>query len=145
MDFTTDRLDVGINWSRKAFQLSLGFMASEFDNNRNSLTWENPFTGTPEIDNFRAALEPSNKFYQFSLTGAWTIRPGMNLSGYASMGEMSQDEAFLPYSINPDFDDLTLPRSSLDGQVDTSVANLGGKFFARINSRLSIFFSRGRK
>ncbi|HKJ17349.1 MAG TPA: MtrB/PioB family decaheme-associated outer membrane protein [Xanthomonadales bacterium] len=138
VDFTTDRVDVGINWSRKTFQLIFGFSASEFDNNRNSLTWENPFTGPPQTDNFRAALEPSNEFYQFSLTGAWTIRPGMNLSGYASMGEMSQDEAFLPYSINPEFDGLTLPRTSLDGKVDTSVANLGGKFFARINSRLSI-------
>jgi MtrB/PioB family decaheme-associated outer membrane protein len=138
VDFTTDRVDVDINWSRKTFQLRLGFMASEFDNARNSLTWDNPFIGTPETDSFRAALEPSNEFYQLSLTGAWTIRPGMNLSGYASMGEMSQDEAFLPYSINPDFDGLTLPRAALDGKVDTSVANLGGKFFARINSRLSI-------
>lgn len=137
VDFTTDILEVGVNWNRETFGLAFGFMASEFDNGRNSLTWDNPFTSTPETERFRAALEPSNEFYQFSLTGAWAITPRLHLSGYASMGEMSQDEAFLPYSINPDFGDLVLPRTSLDGKVDTSVANIGGKFFARINSRLS--------
>lgn len=138
VDFTTDIVELGLNWTRDRFQLSLGFMASEFDNGRNSLTWDNPFTGTPEVGQFRAALEPSNEFYQFSLTGAWAIAPGIHISGHAAVGEMSQDEAFLPYSINPDFGDLVLPRTSLDGKIDTSVVNVGGKFFARLNSRLSI-------
>ena len=138
VDFTTDNVELGINWNRETFQLSLGFLASEFDNGHNSLTWDNAFTSTPETSVFRAALEPSNEFYQFSLTGAWAIRPGMHLSGHAAIGEMSQDEAFLPYSINPDFGDLSLPRASLDGRVDTSTANLGGKYFWRINSRLSL-------
>lgn len=138
VDFTTDNVEVGINWDRETFHLSLGFQASEFDNGRNSLTWDNPFTVSAGVEQFRAALEPSNEFYQFSLTGAWAITPRIHLSGHAAVGEMSQDEAFLPYSINEEFDSLVLPRASLDGSVDTSVYNLAGKLFARINSRLSV-------
>lgn len=138
VDFTTDRVNAGLNWSSPRVQLRLGFLGSWFDNGDHSLTWDNPFTAGPGVDQFRAALEPSNDFYQFDLTGAWIIRPNLHLSGHAAVGEMTQDEAFLPYSINPDFENVALPRTSLDGKVETSVANLGGKFFARINSRLSI-------
>ncbi len=53
------------------------------------------------------------------------------------MGEMSQNDPFMPYSINPDFSDLVLPRTSLNGKVDTSTFNLVGKLSARLNSRLS--------
>ena len=143
VDYTTDLIDVGLAWAGKRAQIELGFIGSYFDNGVSSLTWQNPFTGQPEHQVFRAALEPDNEFYQFSLSGAFAITQRIRLSGQAAIGEMSQDEAFLPYTINPSYSDLVLPRTSLDGKVDTSTYNLSGKLSANLNHRLS-FTARGK-
>jgi len=144
IDFTTDLLDMDLTWANKRAQVRLGFISSKFDNGGNSsLTWENPFRSQPEHSMFRAALAPSNKFYQFNLSGAFAITPGLRLSGQAAIGRATQNDPFLPYSINPDFSDLQLPRQSLDGELDTSTYNFSGKLFARLSNRLS-FTARGK-
>jgi MtrB/PioB family decaheme-associated outer membrane protein len=143
VDFTTDLLDMDLTWSNKRAQLTLGFISSKFDNSNSSLTWQNPFRSSPQHSSFRAALEPGNEFYQFSLAGAYAFTPQIRLSGKAVIGELTQDDPFLPYTINPIYSDLPLPRSSLDGRVDASTYNLTGKLYTRISSKLS-FTARGK-
>ena len=138
VDFSTDLVNMALNWTGSRAQLRLGFHGSWFDNGRQSLTWDNPFTATPQTSVFRSALAPDNDYQQFNVAGAWAITPRIHLSGQAATGEMSQNAAFLPYSINPEFDGLPLPRANLGGRVDTGIAALGGKLFARVNSRFSI-------
>ncbi len=143
VDFTTNQFDMGLSWAGKRAQVQLGFIGSHFDNGDNSLTWQNPFTASPDHQTFRAALEPDNEFYQFNLSGAFAVTPRIRLSGQAAIGELSQDEPFLPVTINPSYSDLPLPRLSLDGRLDTSTFNLSGKLSARLNNRLS-FTARGK-
>jgi MtrB/PioB family decaheme-associated outer membrane protein len=121
----------------------LGFISSQFDNGNSSLTWQNPFSSQPQHSTFRAALEPGNKFYQFNLSGAYAITSWIKLSGQAAIGRLTQDDPFLPYTINPEYSDLPLPRSSLDGKLDATTYNFAGKLFARINNGLS-FTARGK-
>jgi len=137
VDFTTNQFDMGLTWAGKRGQVNLGFIGSVFDNGNTSLTWDNPFSSKPQLDTFRLALEPDNDYYQFNLSGAFAVSPRVRLSGKAAVGELSQNDPFMPYSINPDFSDLVLPRTSLNGKVDTSTFNLVGKLSARLNSRLS--------
>ena len=59
------------------------------------------------------------------------------------MGRMKQNDPFLPYTINPIYSDLPLPRESLDGKVDTTTYNFAGKLYARINNKFS-FTARGK-
>mgnify|MGYP001828114842 FL=1 len=143
IDFTTDLFDTALTWANKRAQVELGFISSKFDNGYSSLTWQNPFRSLPEHSVFRAALEPGNKFHQFNLSGAFAITPKIRLSGRASTGRMKQNDPFLPYTINPKYSDLPLPRESLDGKVDINTYNLTGKLFARINNKLS-FTARGK-
>jgi MtrB/PioB family decaheme-associated outer membrane protein len=143
VDFTTDQFDMGLSWAGKRAQVEIGFIGSYFDNGESALTWQNPFSASPEHQAFRAALEPDNEFYQFNLSAAFALTPRIRLSGQAVMGRMSQDEAFLPYTINPSYSDLVLPRESLDGKVDVSTYNLTGKLSARLSKRLS-FTARGK-
>ena len=143
IDFTTDLFDTALTWANKRAQVELGFISSKFDNGYSSLTWQNPFRSLPELSNFRAALEPGNKFHQFNLSGAIAITPKIRLSGQASTGRMKQNDPFLPYTINPKYSDLPLPRESLDGKVDINTYNLAGKLFARFTNRLS-FTARGK-
>jgi MtrB/PioB family decaheme-associated outer membrane protein len=143
VDFTTDQFDMGLSWTGQRAQVQLGFIGSYFDNGNTSLTWQNPFTAIPYHQTFRAALEPDNEFYQFNLSGAFAITPRIRVSGQAALGELSQDEPFLPVTINPLYSDLPLPRLSLDGQLDTSTFNLAGKLSAKLSNRLS-FAARGK-
>ena len=137
VDFTTDQIDMSLMWAGKRAQVQVGFYGSYFDNGDNSLTWRNPFLSNPQHSAFRAALEPDNDFYQFNLSGAFAITPGIRMSGQAAIGRMTQDDAFLPVTINPVYSDIPLPRASLDGKVDTSTYNLAGKLSARLNRKLS--------
>lgn len=143
VDFTTDLFDAAISWATNRAQVELGFMSSNFDNGNSSLTWQNPFRSQPESSSFRAALEPGNKFHQFSLSGAFAITPKIRISGRAATGSMKQNDPFLPYTTNPKYSDLQLPRESLDGKVDTNTYNAAGKLFARVNNKFS-FTARGK-
>lgn len=143
VDFTTDLFDAAVSWSGKHAQVELGFVSSQFDNGFSSLSWENPFRSQTELSVLGASLEPSNKYHQFNLSGAVSITPKIRLSGQAATGRIKQNDPFLPYTTNPRYSDLPLPRASLEGQVDTSTYNFAGKLFARVNNKLS-FTARGK-
>lgn len=138
VDFTSDRFDIGLQHSTANAHLRFGFAGSWFDNGTTSITWENPFSSGPDNQLLRAALAPDNEFYQFSLQGAFAPRPGLRLSGRASFGHMSQNDPFLPYSINPNFEDLILPRSAADSRIDTGTLNVAGALYARLTSQLDL-------
>jgi MtrB/PioB family decaheme-associated outer membrane protein len=143
VDFTTDQFDMDLSWTGRRAQVKFGFFGSYFDNGDSSLTWQNPFSSHPDLDNFRAATAPDNEFYQWNLSAAFAVTPRIRLTGQAAWGELKQNEAFLPYTINPAFSDLPLPRTSLNGKLDTSTFNLSGKLSARLNSKLT-FTARGK-
>ena len=143
IDFTTDLFDAAVSWANKRAQVELSFISSKFDNGNSSLSWQNPFSSSPEHSNFMAALEPGNKFHQFNLAAAFAITPRIRLSGQAAMGRMKQNDPFLPYTVNPIYSDLPLPRESLDGKVDTTTYNFAGKLYARITNKFS-FTARGK-
>jgi MtrB/PioB family decaheme-associated outer membrane protein len=138
VDFTTDQFNMGLAYSGARSQLRFGFMGSAFSNGSSSVSWQNPFTPIPGTEALRASLEPDNNYYQFSLGGAYSPGPKIRLSGQAALGSMTQDDPFLPYTTNPNFNDIPLPRSSLDGRVDTSTLNLAGKFSARLSRGLDL-------
>ncbi len=143
VDYVTNQFDMDLSWTGQRAQVQLGFVGSYFDNGANSLTWQNPFSSHPDLDNFRLALEPDNEFYQFSLSGNLVLTPRIRLSGKAALGQLSQDEPFLPYTINPVYSHLPLPRASLNGKLDTSTFNFSAKLSARLNRRLT-FTARGK-
>jgi len=143
VDFTTKIFDTALSWANKRAQVEIGFMSSEFENKYNSLTWRNPFSSRPNNYIMQAALEPGNEFKQFNMSAALVITPRIRLSGKAAIGEMKQNDPFIPYSANPDFDHLVLPRESLNGRLDTDTYNLTGKLMARLSNRLS-FTARGK-
>ena len=138
VDFSTDRLEVGVNYSARRSHWRLGFSGSEFSNGYDALTWENPFTPEPGTDVLRVALEPDNQYYRVDLAGAWNPSPGIRLSGNAAIGRMEQDEALLPYSINPAFSALPRPRLTADSRVDVGTVDLGGRLSARLTRRLDL-------
>jgi len=138
VDYTTQLFNAGVEYAGKRGQLRLEFAGSDFDNGYSSVTWDNPFVIGWGDEVSRSALEPDNKYQQVSLAGAFRFSPRFRISGKAFMGKAEQNLAFLPYSINPEYENMELPRTSLDGKVDTSMYNLSGRVYIKLADRLDL-------
>ncbi len=120
-DYETDQIDGGVRYSGERGYLGLAYYGSFFTNRHPSLTWETPFLTAPGAENLRKATAPDNDFQQVSLSGAWRAAPWNTLVAFSlANGRGEQNEAFLPYTINPNVVASALPRASLNGEVDTS-------------------------
>ena len=124
IDYVTDKVNAKLHYAGDDGQVDLTYHVSAFDNNYNSLTWQNPFftTGAPTAGSM--SLAPDNEFHQLSLSGGYTLPYRSRLTGLISIGQMTQNQAFESYSINSGLTTNPLPRSSLDGEVETTNAQL---------------------
>ncbi len=121
IDYETDQVDAGIEYSTSRATVTLAYYLSDFSNNNTSLTWDTPFTSSPGAEQLRMATAPSNEFQQVSLSGAYRATLWDTVvAASVAMGNGEQNEAFLPYTINPNVNAMALPTSSLDGDVDTA-------------------------
>ena len=128
IDYTTQEAEMALGYSSDRLQANIRYNLSVFDNDNNSLTWENPyssFNATFDGEG-RLALEPNNSAHHLSVSAGYLVGDQTRLSGNLSLGRMLQNDDFLPYTVNPNLLVPTaLPRDSLDGEVNTIHANLG--------------------
>jgi MtrB/PioB family decaheme-associated outer membrane protein len=133
IDFETQTIDAVLSFADATKQFTFGYFGSFFDNDNNSLVWQNPYatingwTPTAQVGYpnglGQMALEPDNDFHQFNMSGGWNFSRHTRLSGTVSFGRGTQDQTFLPYTINPLLAATItqpLPVNSLDGEVDTT-------------------------
>lgn len=111
----------------------LAYSVSFFNNKDSALVWQNPYlaingwnpsAGYPSGYG-QMALPPDNRYQQ--LHGAWRyfIDESTFFDADLSLARMEQDEAFLPYTINPALTvSYALPQSSLNGQIDITKLKL---------------------
>lgn len=139
VNYETDQVEAVLSYGDRQKQFQLGYYLSMFNDNYSSLSWQNPYTngawaGMPVgyPNEGRLALPPDNKFHQITASGGYNISDGLRVMGDLALGRMTQNASFLPYT---NISGLTaadpLPRSSLDGRIDTTVFNL------RVNGRPS--------
>lgn len=134
VDYTTDEIEALARYTADKLQMQFGYYGSFFRNANNGLAWANPFassvwvgTGAPGVTAFNNAqigLPPDNQFHQINMSAGYSYTKDTRVSGSLSLGRMTQDDAFLPYSINAALLNTPLPRSSLDGRIDTTHADL---------------------
>lgn len=125
VNYHTDEFRTGFDWRGERGQANIEYYFSRFTNNDASLTWDNPFTiiATPGYpDQGRTSLPPDNQHQRLSLGGSYELTDTTRMSALYEQGTMTQNEAFLPYTINPDSTISTpLPRSSADARIDTTL------------------------
>lgn len=135
IDYSTDQVDISAAYNGQRWQAKLAYYGSTFRNSDAALTWQNPYTalGTPQFagpDAGQLALPPSNQFHQLVLSSGYQLSDRTRAMGEIAIGRMLQDERFLPVTLNNDLlanavpAVQALPRTSLDGQVDTVSAKL---------------------
>ncbi len=133
VDQRTRIVDAGMRYAGNRWQTHLRLHLSEFDNNWSGLVWQNPYsaitgwnpaaghpTGFGQLQ-----LAPDNRFHQWILASAWQIRPDTRLNIDLASGQMRQNQAFLPYTIQPQLAvETPLPRDSLNGRIDTRLLQM---------------------
>ena len=127
VDYTTDQFEALARYTSQRLQMQFGYYASLFKNANDRLEWQNPYDllASGGDVNGRLGLPPDNQFHQLHASGGYVFSPLTRLSGSLSFGRMTQNEEYLPYSINTSTGaTAALPRSSLDGKVVTAHADL---------------------
>jgi len=121
IDYETDQIDAGVQYGTSRASLTLAWYGSYFTNQNPSLTWDTPFTTAPGAPQYRMAMAPDNDFQQVSLSGAYRLSQWDTIVAVTlASGKGEQNEPLLPYTINSGVAAGGLPRSSLDGKVDTA-------------------------
>lgn len=128
VNYQTDEFRTAFDWHGEHGQASMEYYYSRFVNNDTALTWDNPYTdsGTqPYPDRGRNSLPPDNQHQRLSVSGNFKLASSTRLSAVLERGVMTQDEAFLPYTINSSsIVDTPLPINSPQARIDTSLLKL---------------------
>jgi MtrB/PioB family decaheme-associated outer membrane protein len=122
VDYTSDDLELELSYGADWWQTSLMYYGSIFNNDDDSLRWDNAYDEGPDADTGEMALAPDNESHQVSLAGSMVLPRRTTLNGQLSFGHMTQNADLLPYTTNPGAD--ALPRNSADAEVDTWNLNL---------------------
>ncbi len=121
IDYETDQIDAGLQYGTDRASLTLAYYGSYFSNQNPSLSWDIPFTASPGQDQYRMAMAPDNDFQQVSLSGAYRLMQWDTVVAFTlASGRGEQNEPLLPYTNNSAIGAGALPRSSLNGEVDTA-------------------------
>ncbi|TAJ94240.1 MAG: MtrB/PioB family decaheme-associated outer membrane protein [Gammaproteobacteria bacterium] len=150
-EFTFDEFDVGVVYKGEKAQFTLTYNLSLFENQITSLVFDNAFANTQWPAAARSAtgaliqgqignLFPDNEAWSVNFSGGYNFAPATRLTLNATYGEMTQDEAFLPYSIISALYNVpgleALPRDNLDGEIANTYVNLN--LTHRYNSEIDV-------
>jgi MtrB/PioB family decaheme-associated outer membrane protein len=130
VDQTTNTFNLGLALLRDKLSLELSYLYASFENEDSALRWQNPFdAGFGAVVDYPAgtgqiALEPDNSTHRLRLLGSYRISPTLRFNFDGSYAETTQDDSFLPYTVN---NDLTVGedpfRQDLNGEITTSTFN----------------------
>jgi MtrB/PioB family decaheme-associated outer membrane protein len=133
IDEHTNEVTADARYGRGPWNLELGYLGSFFSNDLNQVTVDNPLrltdSATAGSAQGRISLAPDNSLNNFHATGAYELPlefPARVATTF-SYGLRQQDQDFLPHTINSllaGSPGLVLPQDSLDGKVQTYLANV---------------------
>ncbi|MBI3079184.1 MAG: MtrB/PioB family decaheme-associated outer membrane protein [Deltaproteobacteria bacterium] len=115
---------------KPSYRLQFGYHLSLFENAFTSVTSDNPSVATDTAaaggSRGRTALAPDNSAHTLSLAGGVNLPLRTRLNANVAYGMRFQNQSFIPHTINSAIPSsgLTLPQSSLNGDVRTWLVNL---------------------
>jgi len=156
--YRTTNLDTRLEYHKKWGTVRGGVAASFFDNDVQTLVWDNPYRITDSTyasaytagngtSRGRLALGPSNDAVRFYVSGSFKPLAGTRVSAAASYGAFNQNERLLPFTINtaiPGSDPNAVNALSPPRETAQAKAHIGS-FDLTVNSRLmkSVTLSAG--
>lgn len=129
-DYTTDEVDIGLRYRGDNSFVSLRWYLSDFESSSLATIWENPFTAAAGAETSALAQAPDNRFQSLAIAAGYSFpdfQTVINVS--AALGNIEQNAAFLDYTTNGNIAVAALPRTLLNGDIDTT------NFAASLSSR----------
>lgn len=124
LDNRTTNVEVGTQWANRRGMVRVGFERSMFNNNIDTLVWNNPMRAV-DTQNAQAysngalgaawgrmALWPDSTENRVSATGLIKLPARSSINASMAYGKLSQDAALLPMTINTTFASLGLDNTS---------------------------------
>ncbi|WP_223293020.1 MULTISPECIES: MtrB/PioB family decaheme-associated outer membrane protein [Shewanella] len=134
IDDSIDNLGAKIYFSGDGWLAGIDTMLSQYNNDHNALNWDSAFTPTfGAAYAGQSATAPDNKAYRVAGNAQFGAN-GQQILMHTGFSRFTQDQAFLPATINGPSPDL--PAVNLDGQVDMIEMTI--KYSGRITSELSL-------
>ena len=120
IDYRTTQVQAKAEYGKQRWGVEIGYLGSIFENKVDTLIWDLGFvtTGQGRID-----LYPDNRAQDVNITGAFDLSRSTRVMLSIAPGWMSQNDAFIPFSVNPTPISLQLPASSLKGSKQTLAMN----------------------
>jgi len=141
IDDNTTQIEAALRYYGRDLQATLSYWYSKYSNDKDSFTWQNPYAaisgwqpdagvGFP-TGYGRMALPPDNDFHQIQATAGYNFSPTTRLTTTFQYGIASQNDAFLPMTINvpplvtPGLaTPFPLPAGSLDGKIRNTLFDM---------------------
>jgi MtrB/PioB family decaheme-associated outer membrane protein len=129
IDYRTTELDLGVAYSDSKLSLEGRLFYSDFDNQDDVLTWQNPYSSYGPNVRYPAGigglgLAPDNDQVGGRVIGQYIFSPTIRLQVDGSYAVASQDQDFLDYSVNPLLAvTVPVPKNNYDGEVANSTFN----------------------
>lgn len=120
IDYRTTRVQATTEYAKKRWGVQLGFLASIFENKVDTLVFDNAYSNTAQG---RIDLYPDNTAHNLSFAGALDLTKSTRVMASIVPGWMRQNDAFLPFTINPAIPPPELPAQSLNGSKQTLAMN----------------------
>jgi len=121
IDYSTHEIGASLERLGQKWRVRAGNTGSIYHNHVTSLTWDNPFSATDADRNQssgRIDLYPENTRHNGTLSGVFTLPWRGRLTANVSYGIMSQDDLFLPFTINTGVEEIPgLPANSADAEI----------------------------
>jgi len=156
--YKTTNVDTNLEYHKAWGTVRAGVAASLFDNDVQTLFWDNPYriTDSTYASAYSAgngtahgqmSLPPSNDAVKFYLSGSFKPLKATRISAAASYGTFSQNQSLLPFTVNtaiPASDPLAAGALSAPRETAMAKAHIMS-FDLSLNSRLakSIYLSAG--
>lgn len=128
VDWRHTELQTAIEWGNESGMLRVGWDGSTFDNNVESVTWDNPLRYGPDIaggpSQGRMSLWPGNTLTYLHGTGAVSLPGRSRLTGYVALGQGRSNENLLPFTINTAIAPIALARPTAEAENQMTIAQV---------------------
>ncbi len=126
IDYRTTQIQAMTEYSKQRGGIQFGYVGSIFENKVDSLVWDNAFNNLNLIGataQGRIDLYPDNTAHNLNLAGAFDVSKSTRVMSSVVLGWTHQNDAFLPFTINPAITTPALPAPSLNGSKQTLAMN----------------------
>jgi MtrB/PioB family decaheme-associated outer membrane protein len=122
VDTNTAELGAAAEWMNERADLRIGYDGSFFTNNNQRITWDNPLRLTDDgtgkgPGQGRESLWPNSNMNAGSISGLLRLPERSQATAYVSLGDWTQNQTLIPFTINSALVAPALDRTAADAKA----------------------------